>query len=249
MSNPGKSLLVVTSTSPGQVTKQRSQPEMTRSYSGTAPPPIKKQPSQPSVLSHTQEMALIPMQLVKKDHHLRPIQPKPIDKDNLPLIHFTVSDDDGGNYTTRLPRAISEEPLLCRPGAQDLLSPGPGPSQLTQSVSQDTGLEGGVAVMSRYAGGNSATLNVPKISGGSTSASSVAHSPVLREGPALGCNYCWNSQDNQGRVQRRKTKYHCPACRTNLCIVPCFHEYHSQIQKQQDQHKQFAKVLTKTSST
>ncbi|KAJ0183981.1 hypothetical protein K1T71_000404 [Dendrolimus kikuchii] len=29
-----------------------------------------------------------------------------------------------------------------------------------------------------------------------------------------------------GRILRRKTQYHCPECRTNLCIVPCFHEYH-----------------------
>lgn len=52
------------------------------------------------------------------------------------------------------------------------------------------------------------------------------HCPVLRPGPALGCNFCWNTIDGHGRILRRKTKYHCPECKTNLCIVPCFQEYH-----------------------
>ncbi|XP_062550147.1 uncharacterized protein LOC134214886 [Armigeres subalbatus] len=49
-----------------------------------------------------------------------------------------------------------------------------------------------------------------------------SHCPVVREGPALGCNFCWNTR----RILRRKTKYHCPECHTNLCIAPCFQEYH-----------------------
>ncbi|CAG9861947.1 unnamed protein product [Phyllotreta striolata] len=53
-----------------------------------------------------------------------------------------------------------------------------------------------------------------------------SHCPVVRQGPALGCNYCWNTVDTHGRILRRKTKYHCPECQTNLCIVPCFQEYH-----------------------
>ncbi len=48
------------------------------------------------------------------------------------------------------------------------------------------------------------------------------HCPKAREGPALGCNYCWNTTDPNGRILRRKTKYHCPDCQANLCIVPCF---------------------------
>ena len=39
-----------------------------------------------------------------------------------------------------------------------------------------------------------------------------------REGPALSCNFCWNTTDGSGRILRRKTKYHCPECQTNLCI-------------------------------
>ncbi|XP_062554797.1 uncharacterized protein LOC134219912 [Armigeres subalbatus] len=49
-----------------------------------------------------------------------------------------------------------------------------------------------------------------------------SHCPVVREGPALGCNFCWNTK----RILRRKIKYHCPECQTNLCIAPCFQEYH-----------------------
>ena len=34
------------------------------------------------------------------------------------------------------------------------------------------------------------------------------HCPKARDGPALGCNYCWNSTDpTNGRILRRKTKY------------------------------------------
>lgn len=53
-----------------------------------------------------------------------------------------------------------------------------------------------------------------------------SHCPAIRPGPALGCNFCWNTIDDHGRILRRKTKYHCPECQTNLCIVPCFQEYH-----------------------
>ncbi|XP_046442408.1 protein abrupt-like isoform X1 [Daphnia pulex] len=56
--------------------------------------------------------------------------------------------------------------------------------------------------------------------------STNGHCPVLRTGAALGCNYCWNTNDSHGRILRRKTKYHCPDCQANLCIVPCFQEFH-----------------------
>uniref|UniRef100_A0A1A9V4B9 Uncharacterized protein n=1 Tax=Glossina austeni TaxID=7395 RepID=A0A1A9V4B9_GLOAU len=38
----------------------------------------------------------------------------------------------------------------------------------------------------------------------------ASHCPVIRPGPALGCNFCWNTIDGHGRILRRKTKYHCP---------------------------------------
>jgi len=63
------------------------------------------------------------------------------------------------------------------------------------------------------------------------------HCPVLRPGPALGCNYCWNSVDQCGRILRRKTKYHCPECHINLCIVPCFQEYHERADKKKPKPK------------
>lgn len=51
------------------------------------------------------------------------------------------------------------------------------------------------------------------------------HSPVLRHGPLLRCSYCWKTGDG---TARRMTQYHCPDCEENLCLVPCFKEYHEQ---------------------
>lgn len=64
------------------------------------------------------------------------------------------------------------------------------------------------------------------VSSPQTGSPRASHCPVVRQGPALGCNFCWNTVDDHGRILRRKTKYHCPECQTNLCIVPCFQEYH-----------------------
>ncbi|XP_026827406.1 mucin-5AC [Ooceraea biroi] len=72
----------------------------------------------------------------------------------------------------------------------------------------------------------------------------LGHCPVLRQGPALGCNHCWNTVDDRGRILRRKTKYHCPECQINLCIVPCFQEFH----EQQRELNSKLKPLPKTSS-
>jgi hypothetical protein len=65
----------------------------------------------------------------------------------------------------------------------------------------------------------------------------AGHCPALRPGPALGCNFCWNSVDECGRILRRKTKYHCPECHINLCIVPCFQEYHEKADKKKARSK------------
>lgn len=65
----------------------------------------------------------------------------------------------------------------------------------------------------------------------STPTEQFGHCPKEREGPALGCNYCWNTTDVNGRILRRKTKYHCPDCQANLCIVPCFQAYHEALEK------------------
>nr|XP_034188529.1 flocculation protein FLO11 [Osmia lignaria] len=62
----------------------------------------------------------------------------------------------------------------------------------------------------------------------STGDQRLGHCPVLRLGPALSCNHCWKTTDSHGRTLRRKTKYHCPECQSNLCLVPCFQEYHEQ---------------------
>lgn len=71
----------------------------------------------------------------------------------------------------------------------------------------------------------------------------LGHCPVQRPGPALGCNHCWNTVDAHGRTLRRKTKYHCPECQINLCIVPCFQEFH-----ERPRDNSTVKTLPKTSS-
>lgn len=212
-----------------------------------------------------------PTAMTSQSSQLRPIQPKPstveshstsdsAPKKDLPLIRLTPSEDSGSVHISsssgynmggctmtgppRLPRAVSEEPAMTRPSmthTPELLPS--GQSVLVQSVSQDSGLD---------ASAGSRMLSAPQLSVTAPapvrSTSSPGHCPVLRGGPALGCNFCWNSTDPQGRVLRRKTKYHCPECRTNLCIVPCFHEYHKQIERAQDTDKQITKILTKTGS-
>ena len=77
-----------------------------------------------------------------------------------------------------------------------------------------------------------------------------------RDGPALSCNFCWNTTDGSGRILRRKTKYHCPECQTNLCIgekkhllnclcetkifiaVPCFQQYHEAMENENTEMRQ-----------
>ncbi|RVE44632.1 hypothetical protein evm_010718 [Chilo suppressalis] len=65
-----------------------------------------------------------------------------------------------------------------------------------------------------------------RVEGGGEEVLRARHTPAVRAGPPLSCNFCWNTVDDAGRILRRKTQYHCPECRKNLCIVPCFHEYH-----------------------
>ena len=77
----------------------------------------------------------------------------------------------------------------------------------------------------------------PPISVTSTPTEQFGHCPKERDGPALGCNYCWNTTDVNGRILRRKTKYHCPDCQANLCIVPCFQAYHEALDKEKAEAK------------
>lgn len=76
-----------------------------------------------------------------------------------------------------------------------------------------------------------------------------SHCPAIRPGPALGCNFCWNTIDTHGRILRRKTKYHCPECQTNLCIVPCFQEYHERQTNEQASGITTTSTITSTTTT
>ncbi|XP_049885382.1 uncharacterized protein LOC126380159 [Pectinophora gossypiella] len=86
-----------------------------------------------------------------------------------------------------------------------------------------------VTVIDRQSSSSSGTPSTSLEAAGEASApqtTRASHTPAVRSGPPLSCNFCWNTVDECGRILRRKTQYHCPECRTNLCIVPCFHEYH-----------------------
>lgn len=71
-----------------------------------------------------------------------------------------------------------------------------------------------------------------------TTMEQFGHCPKARDGPALSCNYCWNTTDGSGRILRRKTKYHCPECQTNLCIVPCFQQFHEALESESSNPQQ-----------
>ena len=60
----------------------------------------------------------------------------------------------------------------------------------------------------------------------------IGHCPKEREGPAFRCKYCWNTTVMNGRKQMKgmMTKYFCPDCQANLCIVPCFQAYHKALE-------------------
>ncbi|XP_028033874.1 zinc finger and BTB domain-containing protein 24-like isoform X2 [Bombyx mandarina] len=84
-----------------------------------------------------------------------------------------------------------------------------------------------VTVIDRQSSGGPSAAAASSESGGEgVTTQRARHTPAVRSGPPLSCNFCWNTVDECGRILRRKTQYHCPECRTNLCIVPCFHEYH-----------------------
>ncbi len=111
-------------------------------------------------------------------------------------------------------------------GPHDLSSYGlPGPSNHNASPSTSAS-----NVNNSAAAASGTTIG--SISLVTTNTEQFGHCPKARDGPALGCNYCWNTTDVNGRILRRKTKYHCPECQANLCIVPCFQAYHEALENE-----------------
>ena len=61
----------------------------------------------------------------------------------------------------------------------------------------------------------------------------IGHCPKERQGPSFRCKYCWNTTVMNGRKKLKgnaMTKYFCPDCQVNLCIVPCFQAYHRDLE-------------------
>ncbi len=136
------------------------------------------------------------------------------------------------------PAAISEAPTTFNRGPIPVTSttagydpvkleyPQPPPSQPSTSNEHGSVNETSCVVASASVSSISASL-LPL-----QTTDQFGHCPKAREGPALGCNFCWNTTDSNGRILRRKTKYHCPECQTNLCIVPCFQQYHEALERE-----------------
>ncbi|KAF7417573.1 hypothetical protein HZH68_000226 [Vespula germanica] len=116
---------------------------------------------------------------------------------------------------------VSEEPILTTTNA--------GSSSAGSNTSGNNTQSGGLRIKTtELRRSSSSPQTTSRESREGTGDQRLGHCPVLRPGPALGCNHCWNTMDAHRRILRRKTKYHCPECQINLCIVPCFQEFHEQ---------------------
>nr|XP_050868152.1 longitudinals lacking protein, isoforms H/M/V-like isoform X1 [Vespula vulgaris] len=116
---------------------------------------------------------------------------------------------------------VSEEPILTTTNA--------GSSSAGSNISGNNTQSGGLRIKTtELRRSSSSPQTTSRESREGTGDQRLGHCPVLRPGPALGCNHCWNTMDAHRRILRRKTKYHCPECQINLCIVPCFQEFHEQ---------------------
>lgn len=246
MDYPGQPCnLSVPSSSGNQLVKQRSQPtlpsERTISFSNSSSPHHSPPPSDPE--------PYIPPQISKTPDRQPSLDPL-CGLESVPLLYSSTP-----HLSTRQPlstllhrptlpsvRLIPESPEP----VQEVLVPGinsPSPThlypnvsayeQITQPFQQ---LERKPLARSRstesYVLHSSSNNNQGQLSPSkpnepqNPAMEQFGHCPKARDGPALSCNFCWNTTDGSGRILRRKTKYHCPECQTNLCIVPCFQQYH-----------------------
>lgn len=129
--------------------------------------------------------------------------------------------------TPLMPRPPPVKPFNPPPNLVDYYSSPPS-AAVTSSA---TIYSGGGPVAPPHVSEAPPTVSNATNSSSMTVTEQFGHCPKEREGPALGCNYCWNTTDVNGRILRRKTKYHCPDCQANLCIVPCFQAYHENLDR------------------
>ncbi|XP_011054646.1 PREDICTED: protein tramtrack, alpha isoform isoform X1 [Acromyrmex echinatior] len=222
----------IVSTSVHLATPTLNLPQTSRSFeeSRISPPPHTMLVSQPNLLTVTSNLLTVPQQSYLTKQHSHPLlssqQPS---TSGTYLIHRQHSHPELPGRTTSPSIVIEPAPLLKT--EEDL-------EETTITATPSIASELGTSGSSSTSGGlRVKTTELRRTSSSPQTSSSreppsrdqrLGHCPVLRQGPALGCNHCWNTIDAHGRILRRKTKYHCPECQINLCIVPCFQEYHDQ---------------------
>ncbi|XP_060534586.1 longitudinals lacking protein, isoforms H/M/V-like isoform X2 [Cylas formicarius] len=178
------------------------EPAPTLHYLSVPPARVERQHSDPlpSISPPPGNLLAVPGAVLVKQHS-HPLLPSQVQPPPSPPLHLVSHAADTAE------RAVSPVVVVSDPYVQDL----------SRSDSAEVAPTSILRVR---------TDELKRSSSSPQSGTRSSHCPVIRPGPALGCNYCWNTVDTHGRILRRKTKYHCPECQTNLCIVPCFQEYH-----------------------
>jgi len=186
-------------------------------YSSSGPrltPPNLFRPVLPTVritkdteTDHLQEMSASQASPVSSVSQHFPLHPPPV------MESAFESQYQDKKQMAVMSRLESSQPRYNFPRHQLDTSHSPGPSFGRQNISHDRHDQGRAEPPAKHIG-------------------QFGHCPKARDGPALSCNFCWNTTDGSGRILRRKTKYHCPECQTNLCIVPCFQQYHEALKNE-----------------
>ncbi|CAL7947270.1 unnamed protein product [Xylocopa violacea] len=191
----------------------------------TASPPQSILVNQPSLLTVTTSTNLLtvpqPSYLMKQHSHPLLTSQQQSGSGNY-WIHRQHSNPEFPRRTTS-PTIVVEPAPVVKTEEEIAEESATAATTTTETAGSTSGLRVKTAELRRSSSSPQTTSREPRESTGDLR---HGHCPVLRPGPALGCIHCWNTIDAHGRTLRRKTKYHCPECQANLCIVPCFQEYH-----------------------
>ncbi|EFN74140.1 Protein bric-a-brac 2 [Camponotus floridanus] len=210
-------------------------PQTSRSFeeSRISPPPHTMLVNQPNLLTVTTTSSNLltvpqPSYLTKQHSHPLLSSQQPSTSGTY-WIHRQHSHPELSGRTTSPSIVIEPAPLIKteEEGCEETSTP-TTLSELGTTSGTSSGLRVKTTELRRTSSSPQTSSSSRESSRENTGDQRLGHCPVLRQGPALGCNHCWNTIDDHGRILRRKTKYHCPECQINLCIVPCFQEYHEQ---------------------
>ena len=193
-------------------------------YSSSGPrltPPNLFRPVLPTVritkdteTEHLQDMSASQASPVSSVSQQFPLHPPPVMESSL------ESQYQDKKQMAVMSRLESPQPRYNFPRHQLDTSHSPGPGFGRQNISHDRHYDQGRAEPPAKHIGQFG--HCPKVEFIPDQDHNLAESDQARDGPALSCNFCWNTTDGSGRILRRKTKYHCPECQTNLCIGKVF---------------------------